>query len=584
MAGTSSSFAGKRPAHGARMRRVTLTPATLGAIGIITLALALRILIAALGWPPDDSDEGTMGIMALHIAHAGAHPIYFYGQAYMGVLEAYIGAFFFHFFGASVLTLRSGAILLYALFLAGMYLLARLLYNTTIALITLLLLSLGTQEMLFRQIEAAGGYVETLLFGVTALLLAAWLALRLPFAPELADIRDVWRRRLVFFGWGLAAGLGLWSDVLVLPFVITSAALLVASRGRELRTRTGLLPLAGLLFGAAPVLLHDLTSPLDQSMLAVMWQLQHQGGGTSLSLLVGGIAGTLTVSLPNVLGATALCPIKIHDAWPISQHALGCTAIRTGWGLGYLVLLSIAALLALRPLWRIGRRFRAEALDEEQRRSAALEAARLAVIVSGALVLAAYAISPIAARAPWPSTRYLLGLFITFPAALWPVWRLGADTGSATHREPPPFASRRYAVRWVICVLIVLVLIRGTIFAVGGALATHSAPDLQRALIAGLERASITHIYTDYWNCDSVAFQSDERITCAVLDDSLAPGYNRYAPYVVAVWADPCAAYVFPSGSPQATAFAGRPPPSGRIYHQTTLAGYVVYSPCRPVV
>ena len=36
--------------------------------------------------------------MALHIAYRGEHPFLFYGQNYMGALEAYIGALLFHQF------------------------------------------------------------------------------------------------------------------------------------------------------------------------------------------------------------------------------------------------------------------------------------------------------------------------------------------------------------------------------------------------------------------------------------------------------------------------------------------------------
>ncbi len=47
----------------------------------------------------------------------------------MGVLEAYLAAAVFHIFGASVFTLRLVTILLFALFLTGIYLLASLLYS-----------------------------------------------------------------------------------------------------------------------------------------------------------------------------------------------------------------------------------------------------------------------------------------------------------------------------------------------------------------------------------------------------------------------------------------------------------------------
>ncbi len=78
---------------------------------IIVLATLLRIVLIAQGWPHSNADEDTMGIMAMHIAYHGEHPIFFYGQHYMGTLEAYLAAAFFHLLGASVFSLRLGSVL-----------------------------------------------------------------------------------------------------------------------------------------------------------------------------------------------------------------------------------------------------------------------------------------------------------------------------------------------------------------------------------------------------------------------------------------------------------------------------------------
>ena len=96
---------------------------------IIVVATLLRLILIAQGWPHSNADEDTMGIMGLHIAFNGAHPIFFYGQQYMGTLEAYLSTVFFHLFGASVFTLRLGPVLMFALFLVNMYLLASLLLS-----------------------------------------------------------------------------------------------------------------------------------------------------------------------------------------------------------------------------------------------------------------------------------------------------------------------------------------------------------------------------------------------------------------------------------------------------------------------
>src|SRR5712691_872746 len=110
------------------------------ALMLIVLAVLLRIVLVSLGWPSIDSDEGTMGIMALHIAYRGEYPIFFYGQGYMGSLEAYLAAIVFHIIGPSVLALRLGVLLMFACFLASMYLLTSMLYTKKLAVVTLVIL------------------------------------------------------------------------------------------------------------------------------------------------------------------------------------------------------------------------------------------------------------------------------------------------------------------------------------------------------------------------------------------------------------------------------------------------------------
>src|SRR5262245_9023309 len=104
----------------ARAWRATSTPPNwllsrwldLAAIVLIVGGIALRLTLAALGWPATDSDESTFGLMALHINERGARPIFFYGQSYMGALEAYLAAGAFRLFGPSLFALRLSTIAL----------------------------------------------------------------------------------------------------------------------------------------------------------------------------------------------------------------------------------------------------------------------------------------------------------------------------------------------------------------------------------------------------------------------------------------------------------------------------------------
>jgi len=155
--------------------RLPVSGYALCVLGVIALGSGIRLALISLGWPHTNFDEGTIGEMAMNIAFHGDHPAFFYGQAYMGSLQAYLGAAFFHLFGVSLFSLRLGTVLLNTLFLVSMYLLARLLYPPELALLSTLLLALAAVIVYYREIQAIGGYPETLLFGSLLFVLASWL-------------------------------------------------------------------------------------------------------------------------------------------------------------------------------------------------------------------------------------------------------------------------------------------------------------------------------------------------------------------------------------------------------------------------
>src|SRR4030088_2829108 len=151
-----------KKAGGFSMRKyLTLTylhigPYWLTVLGILALAIVLRIILISQSWPVLDSDEGTMGIMALHVAYHGATPVFFYGQNYMGSLEAYVAAPMFYLFGPWSFALHSGLLFIYTFSLVIIYLLKIMLYTKRLALFPLILLAFGSSEMFPRQLTATG--------------------------------------------------------------------------------------------------------------------------------------------------------------------------------------------------------------------------------------------------------------------------------------------------------------------------------------------------------------------------------------------------------------------------------------------
>jgi hypothetical protein len=568
---------------------------------IIALATILRIFLIASGWPHSNADVDTMGIMAMHIAFKGEHPIFFYGQHYMGTLQAYLGVAFFRLFGISVFSLRLGTVLFFTLFLVIMYCLTSLLYTKKLALITLALLSLGSSIMLDAEIAGLAGYSELLFFGSLSMLLASWLALS--YDQYLSPNRRLWRW-IAYGCWGLVAGLGFWSDFLTIVFILLSGLLLVLFCWREL-LQFAVLPLvSGLIIGSFPLIMYNLKAPPGENTLTVLRYL-HNNGSLQLAQLSAHnpipfgpqLRGTLLTSLPAAIGGSPFC----YDAYThfrlagylgaenvlcsIAHSDWSIVGVALAWSIGFILLWSIATFLTLRHLWKLRKRTPGRLWTTRQKQAVIRDFARLMLLCSAALTLYLFVSSPISAAFP-ANSRYLIGLLISTPALISPLWGLAGDNGATSqlvHSENNDLSKNiRFsfvALRRGVLALIGVLLLVGTINAFLEIPTVQAYNQQQDALIHNLTRLKITHFYTDYWTCDSIVFLSKEHFICSSVDNALLPHYNRYLPYVALVKADPNSAYVFPLGASQISSIAKKVARSAGHYKRLVLDGYVIYQP-----
>jgi hypothetical protein len=545
---------------------------------LICAAAAIRFVLVALEWPATNSDESTMGLMAMHIAEGRHFPDFMYGQSYMGTAESYLAAAVFWLFGPSLVALRVPMVLLFLAFLLVMYVLARRLYGTKVALTSIGLLTLGSRELYGYESVTEGAIPETLLTGTILLLLGHRLL-------ETAD-RDAHsaRRRWLLAGWGLAVTFGLWSTMLVAPFVLTSGVLVWLARRRHVVLAApggGWAMAGGLVVGALPWLAHDLTRPFGETSVAALIEVYTHGGtglnGGHSAGLASQVTNTVTTSLAYITGGSAVAHLHSPPAWPLgfsgSWHPPTDNAIATVWGLAATVLWTAGVIGALRALRR-----RRTALPGNVARGTARITAqrsrlygRLAMLISAGLTTAAFVASPTPGVAPANNVRYLVGIVVATPALIAPLWALFPAA---------PRLSR--ALRLGGLGLIVLTLIIGT----GQAFrdATHGRGEAtSRQLIGALQHHGVNRIYGGYFDCARLIFISREQVICAVLfqgpGDSLRPGLDRYLPYRAAVQADPGAAYVFRSGDPRNGVLARS---TCRWQSRWQLAGYEVWQPAEP--
>jgi hypothetical protein len=535
---------------------------------VLASAITIRLVLLALGWPTTNSDEGTMGLMAINLAFHGQLPIFFYGQSYMGALEAYLASPLFLLFGPSTFTLRFGLVVLFTAFLLALYLLTRLLYTKEYALLCITLLCFGSVEMFTRQLKAVGGALETMLFGSLVMLFTAYLLL--PTQEESA-IKARRKRHLLYGLLGLAMGLGIWSHMLLLPFVAVSCLLLLLFCRSELKTRALLFLLAGCFIGLLPSIIYSIEYPLQNFIFTLVLVVVR--GGTAASqphTLWDNLLGAVLISIPMATGAPHICTVSTTPGEWRTQIS-SCMIPQGLWGVGYALLFLLACLLVVRRFLAFRRSTPAPRSPQEQR-TFILHTMRLAIMGSAVLTLLAYVPTPAPALVPVTSTRYLVGLLVAFPVILASLW--GPFEAKAVARSDMLLKLRRVAFLGI-----GLLLIAATWGVFQQVPAAQAVSQQQHSFIADLERIHADHIYSDYWTCDNVMFLSDTHIICGVLGNDLQPGQNRYLPYFTQVQNDPQAAYAFTIGSPQAALLAKKLPPGQ--YRMFTFDGYVVYQPAR---
>ncbi|MFJ5599456.1 hypothetical protein ACIP95_16180 [Micromonospora parva] len=535
--------------------------------GLAVLAgVGYRLWLLRQAAPPTNSDEATMGLAALHIARGEGFPIWFYGQQYMGTLEAYLAAPVFAVAGGpSLLGLRLPTLALYALFLLLAWRLTlRLTGDRWFGLLMVVLLALGSDRIVKNQLIAGGGYPEMNVAAAALALLAVDLATDRP-GPS-ADTgrpdgpsagRQGWRLAR-WATWGFLAGLMLWVDPLVLPYVAATGVVLVAFRRRELWGAAGALLGVAAVLGAAPLLLHSLLTgrnPLHAVLVA--------SGANASAGWADRLHGGLVLGPPLGMGFCAPGQCATWQLW---------------WALVLPLLLAVAAGTA----WRVLRT--ADSGPAEVGPGAVsprvAAAVRLALVLAALATLGAYTVSSAAGLTPVESSRYLSCLLVSLPALLWPVW-------TVARRGLRPAATGRHGVRSAVARSVAVLLLATTVGTAAHATwraaqtvgATRAAEARHAELVSTLRQLGVRHVRAGYWTCNRLTFATAERVVCAVVDDNLRPGFDRYPAYRREVDSATAPAWVAPAGSPLAGVLDERQRVAPGSLDLVTIEGWRIYLP-----
>lgn len=549
---------------------------------ILLVGVSIRLALIFQGWPLVDSDEATMGLMAMHILHYHETPLFLYGQSYMGTSEAFLGAMFFHFFDIGAVFLRFGTLFYYILFMIGIYLLTARLYTRNWALVTLLFLAFGSNAILTRQLVAAGGYAEILAIGIYLLLIATHLA----WTANKANAFNDKKRTVLFFLWGMLAGFGLWSHLLIAPFIAMSFFILMIFCNKEMAWHVWVVMLTGVFIGAAPLIIYNLRYPQNNSLIVFM--NIHTIGGHYPANLLEQLRGMFFIALPIATGAPFTCTPS--DA--LNMKNLHCTITHAGWSLSAVFLWFIAILLTCRTIiFNLATQTQGTKKHEEL----VQQCGRLAFLGVAALTVIAYTLSPNAHYFPVPTARYFYVLLAVIPAVLWPFWW--------SLQQDKPLLVRVIGIGGLAIALSAFVLSTITIFTGYPASQAHffnltSNQELniqhieqhydlpatkiflqkENELLKKLDDLEIKHIISDYWSCNRFIFRSKERIICRVIDNlNTSSGFNRYQPYKKIVDNDSNASYVFEEHSVLDEEIREYYKNTSTRYDVITVGGYNIY-------
>ncbi|NIM92963.1 MAG: hypothetical protein GTO18_04540 [Anaerolineales bacterium] len=488
--------------HG-KLTPLTKTSFALLVIVIAFISLFVKAGLLAVDAFPFNADEAIVSLMARHILN-GEWQTFFYGQAYMGSLDATLVAVAFALFGENLPLVRVVQILLYLGVVITTAYVGWLIYRSrSISIMAALIMAIPTVNTILYTTVSLGGYGEALLLGNLMLITALVAGTR----------KGPWMYAL----WGFFAGLGTWAFALSLVYVIPSGVLLLvqglgdtANRGFK---RNILLAILAFFLGAMPL---------------VLWSIQNGPAAAIEEITGSAIAGASPSSL--------LTSLAYHA---VNFFLFGLTVIfglRPPWEIRWLALPLLPLVLAF-WLYVIGHMIVSLKWRDESRMGRWLLFGVIATLVIG------FILSPFGAD---PSGRYFLPLIT--PLSLF------AAEAIETLRVRTKVRSWAYGV---------LVVVLG--FNLWGTLqaASHNPPGIttqfdsitwidhqfDQELVDFLIENDETRGYSNYWVAYPLAFLSGEELIFIPRlpyhqDFRYTSRDDRYQPYDVEVERSDNVAYI----------------------------------------
>jgi hypothetical protein len=475
-------------------------------IGALVVGIGLKIWLLERAVLPFNADEAVVALMARHI-QGGARPVFFYGQVYMGSLDAIFIALGFSLFGQHVWVIRAVQGILYLGTLLTTIYLGRQIFGAWVhGILAGWLMAIPAINVTLYTTASLGNYGEALLIGNLTLIAGLRIA---TYIKEDQSV-PIW----LWCAWGLMVGLGWWAFGLTLIYSLPVGIYLMWIAWREKGLQWLPKPISlifiGVLTGASPWLVYAFRS--------------------GVSALISELGGS---AIAGIEGGTFIVQTGQHLVNFILFGTTVIIGLRPPWEIRWLVVPLLPFVLAF---WMGVIVFMFQQLRNRKFR----EVFALMLGILATLILA-FIFSPFGAD---PSGRYFLPFMVILALSaagliLWLVERWG-----------------QWA--WVLPIVILLFNFWGTAesaaryppgvttqFDVVSQIDHLYMPDLVRFL----EENGEHYGYTNYWVAYPLAFHSQEEVLFVPRlpyhpDFRYTERDDRYAPYTVAVDQAPRAAYI----------------------------------------
>jgi len=300
---------------------------TVWLIVAILLQAGLKIGLLIFNRVPFNSDEAVVALMARHILQ-GEGPIFFYGQAYMGSLDAYLVAAGFWIFGEQVWVIRLVQCLL---FLGTIWLtwwiLAKWAGLARAANAAALLLAIPAVNLTLYTTASLGGYGEALLLGNIIIIAGLNIGRRLTEPAEGNLDRKIWLAALLL---GLLIGFGLWVNALTMVYAVSVLAFLlykvIKTRKHRQLPKLMLSGLAGVLIGALPWWIYALQNGLNSLVSELFGSAIAVESGAFWERVINHIASLVLLGGSAALGLRP--PWEVRWIWlPVIPLVVGLWAV-----------------------------------------------------------------------------------------------------------------------------------------------------------------------------------------------------------------------------------------------------------------